>query len=316
MPDGRVLHAQVWRAQVGRVPLLLLDSDVEANAPGAARGHRPAVRRRQRPPAAPGDAARHRRRAGDPRLDRAHRRAGARGVPHQRGPRRLPRRRAGPRAGRRRADLRRGQGGGARRHGLHHAHPGARRHRPLPARPDRPLLRRRQRVGPRRPAGRPDPRARRRGRPARVQHGAHGPADGAAPQRRRQAARHRQPRHVRRAVAGLRPAEVPITSVTNGVHAPDLGRPARSSSSPSARSARRITTEAQGWEGIAEVADTRSGASAGCCASGWCRRSAAGSGSPGCSAARPRPSWAGPRRCSTPTCSRSASRGASRRTSA
>jgi len=33
MPEGRVLHAQVWRAQVGRVPLLLLDSDVEANAP-------------------------------------------------------------------------------------------------------------------------------------------------------------------------------------------------------------------------------------------------------------------------------------------
>jgi starch phosphorylase len=30
---GRTLHAQVWRAQVGRVPLLLLDSDVELNAP-------------------------------------------------------------------------------------------------------------------------------------------------------------------------------------------------------------------------------------------------------------------------------------------
>jgi starch phosphorylase len=30
---GRALHAQVWRAQVGRVPLLLLDSDVELNAP-------------------------------------------------------------------------------------------------------------------------------------------------------------------------------------------------------------------------------------------------------------------------------------------
>ena len=31
LPGGRVLHAQVWKAQVGRVPLLLLDSDVEAN---------------------------------------------------------------------------------------------------------------------------------------------------------------------------------------------------------------------------------------------------------------------------------------------
>ncbi len=34
MPEGRVLHAQVWKAQVGRVPLLLLDSDVEHNDPG------------------------------------------------------------------------------------------------------------------------------------------------------------------------------------------------------------------------------------------------------------------------------------------
>ncbi|MEU3492458.1 alpha-glucan family phosphorylase [Kitasatospora cineracea] len=33
LPGGRTLAAQVWRAQVGRVPLLLLDSDVEANSP-------------------------------------------------------------------------------------------------------------------------------------------------------------------------------------------------------------------------------------------------------------------------------------------
>ncbi|GAA1256597.1 glycosyltransferase family 1 protein [Janibacter melonis] len=31
MPHGRELHAHVWRAQVGRVPLLLLDSDVQGN---------------------------------------------------------------------------------------------------------------------------------------------------------------------------------------------------------------------------------------------------------------------------------------------
>ncbi len=31
LPDGQVLRAQVWRAQVGRVPLLLLDSDVPGN---------------------------------------------------------------------------------------------------------------------------------------------------------------------------------------------------------------------------------------------------------------------------------------------
>jgi len=33
LPDARVMHAQVWRAQVGRVPLLLLDTDIEDNEP-------------------------------------------------------------------------------------------------------------------------------------------------------------------------------------------------------------------------------------------------------------------------------------------
>ncbi|WP_222193941.1 alpha-glucan family phosphorylase [Modestobacter italicus] len=33
LPEGRVLHAHVYRAQVGRVSLLLLDSDIEENAP-------------------------------------------------------------------------------------------------------------------------------------------------------------------------------------------------------------------------------------------------------------------------------------------
>ncbi|HWE92212.1 MAG TPA: alpha-glucan family phosphorylase [Pseudonocardiaceae bacterium] len=31
MPTGRVLRARIWKAQVGRVPLLLLDSDIEEN---------------------------------------------------------------------------------------------------------------------------------------------------------------------------------------------------------------------------------------------------------------------------------------------
>ncbi|RAY12339.1 DUF3417 domain-containing protein [Actinomadura craniellae] len=35
LPEGRHLNAQVWVAQVGRVPLLLLDSDVEDNDPAA-----------------------------------------------------------------------------------------------------------------------------------------------------------------------------------------------------------------------------------------------------------------------------------------
>jgi starch phosphorylase len=33
LPEGRTLHAHVWRVQVGRVNLLLLDSDIEENAP-------------------------------------------------------------------------------------------------------------------------------------------------------------------------------------------------------------------------------------------------------------------------------------------
>ncbi|UQX89908.1 alpha-glucan family phosphorylase [Jatrophihabitans telluris] len=37
LPEGRALHAQIWIASVGRVPLLLLDSDVEEND-AAARG--------------------------------------------------------------------------------------------------------------------------------------------------------------------------------------------------------------------------------------------------------------------------------------
>ncbi len=35
LPGGRTMHAQVWLAQVGRVPLLLLDTDVEDNDTGA-----------------------------------------------------------------------------------------------------------------------------------------------------------------------------------------------------------------------------------------------------------------------------------------
>src|SRR5262249_2766984 len=31
MPGGRELRARIWRADVGRIPLLLLDSDIEDN---------------------------------------------------------------------------------------------------------------------------------------------------------------------------------------------------------------------------------------------------------------------------------------------
>ncbi|NUS54667.1 MAG: alpha-glucan family phosphorylase, partial [Streptomycetaceae bacterium] len=33
LPGGRELHARIWKAQVGRVPLLMLDSDIEDNEP-------------------------------------------------------------------------------------------------------------------------------------------------------------------------------------------------------------------------------------------------------------------------------------------
>ncbi|MFP1627906.1 alpha-glucan family phosphorylase [Streptomyces sp. 5K101] len=35
LPGGRLLHAHIWVARVGRVPLLMLDSDIEGNGPGA-----------------------------------------------------------------------------------------------------------------------------------------------------------------------------------------------------------------------------------------------------------------------------------------
>jgi starch phosphorylase len=33
LPEGQILRAHIWKAQVGRVPLLLLDTDIEDNAP-------------------------------------------------------------------------------------------------------------------------------------------------------------------------------------------------------------------------------------------------------------------------------------------
>ena len=195
---GAPLVARVWEADVGRVPLYLLDADVEENAPRPARHHRPALRRRDRAPAAPGDPPRHRRRA---RARRArHRRPG---VPHQRGPRRVPRARAHPPAREGPGPLLpRGHRGGARGVHLHHPHAGARRHRPLPPRADRALLRRVGRRGGHQPrrahAARAPP-----GRRARraLQHGGDGPAPGRPLQRGRQAARRGEPRDVQRPLA-------------------------------------------------------------------------------------------------------------------
>ena len=61
---GDPVRCHVWRADVGRIPLYLLDTDVEGNSPDGRRRHRPPLRRRRAPPAAPGDRARHRRACG------------------------------------------------------------------------------------------------------------------------------------------------------------------------------------------------------------------------------------------------------------
>ena len=96
LPNGRRLRAHVWRADVGRVPLLLLDSNVPGND-DAARGITDRLYGG----------------GGDHRLQQelllgmggvkalraspaAHGHAGARGVPHQRRPRRLPGHRTHP----------------------------------------------------------------------------------------------------------------------------------------------------------------------------------------------------------------------------
>ena len=134
-PAGACCSARVWQAAVGRVPLLLLDSDIEENDPDL-RGVTDRLY---------GGDQDHRIRQeilvgiGGVRAVRAycarHRAPGARGLPHQRGPRGLPGPGAHPRAAAT-ADgprLRRGAGRRARRHRLHHPHPGAGRHRPVPA---------------------------------------------------------------------------------------------------------------------------------------------------------------------------------------
>ena len=130
LPDGPDLIARIWVASVGRVPLLMLDTDVEGNP-----DHYLDVTDRLY-----GGNSEHRLRqelllgVGGVRALRAYSRItgapGARGLPHQRGPRRLPRPRADPRAhgrrGRPEARLRHRARGRPRLDRLHHPHPGAR----------------------------------------------------------------------------------------------------------------------------------------------------------------------------------------------
>ena len=88
---GRPVRAQVWRAQVGRISLYLMDTNVAANRlPGGSGHHRPALWWRQRDAAEAGDHPRHRRLPGARGA-----RAGPQGLPHERGALRLPGARAG-----------------------------------------------------------------------------------------------------------------------------------------------------------------------------------------------------------------------------
>ncbi len=95
LPGGRSLHAHLWTAQVGRVPLLMLDSDVEENAPASAASPTASTAAAastgssKRCCSASAASAPSARTPGSPATR-------PRGLPHQRGPRRLPRPRTHP----------------------------------------------------------------------------------------------------------------------------------------------------------------------------------------------------------------------------
>ena len=181
------------------------------------------------------------------------------------------------------------------------------RHRPVPGRPG-PAL---PRPGPGRdvPAAaragrRRGARARLRGRPQPVQHGAHGPAARAAGQRGGQAARRGVPAACSpRCTRASSPDEVPIGSVTNGVHLPTWA----------AREMYDVAGDMADWQDLASavgVAGRRTRCRpSGCGSCGSTLRQPAGRDGQGdgpqvlpAARRRPSPSSAGPSRSSTRTC--------------
>ena len=133
LPDNAVF-CKVWKAQVGRIPLYLLDTNLPENSPGRSRDHRHGstaagteMRIKQEIVLGIGGV-----RALEALEHHAHR------VPHERGARRVPRAGAHPRAARAAsaAHVRRGAPAGDGDERLHHAHAGAGGHRHVLAGPD------------------------------------------------------------------------------------------------------------------------------------------------------------------------------------
>ena len=310
MPGGAELVGPDLGGQVGRVPLLLLDSDVEENP-----DHLRDVTDRLY-----GGNSEHRLRqelllgVGGVRALRAllpdHRRAGAGGLPHQRGPRRLPRPRADPRAHRRR------QRPGPR---LRHRPRG----RPAPA-----------------PSSPPTPRCRPASTGSRASwssstSAATAPVPGVPVDRilalgaedyeggdagvfnmavmgfrlaQRANGVSQLHGHVSRGMFnGLWPAfdeaEVPITSITNGVHAPTwVGREVFELAAGQGVDPDSDDTDAFCDGRRQDLRRATSGRPSGCCASAWSRTPGAGSRESWAKRGSRRPSSAGSTPRSTPTC--------------
>ena len=110
-------------------------------------------------------------------------------------------------------------------------------------------------------------------------------------------------------------AEVPITSITNGVHAPTwVGREVFELANK--LGADTDNDDPELWDVVDRIpADRPVGDQARAARAGSSTTSGSGCASPGSSAARPRPSSAGSTPPSTPTCSPSGSRAGCRRTS-
>ena len=221
---GRPLHAQVWRADVGRIPLYLLDTDVDENEPDeprrsptastAATSSTGCARRSSSASAACGRSTRSGIDAQVFHTNEGH--AGFLGLERIRrlivddGPRRSPRRsrRCGPARSSRptrpcppASTASRGSSWSSYFSGV-----GRRVRRHASTSSWRSAARRR--------------RAQRRA----LQHGGDGAAARRPIERRVEAARRGEPGDVRRPVARRPVDETPITSVTNGVHAPHVGR--------------------------------------------------------------------------------------------